>query len=184
MNKSFKFTGGLVVAAASLLAAHSAQAAIDVTFDVADSNIGAGIYAFDLSGVMVPPTPTYQSEFDLTELANPAPGGVHNTMIPVGINGEPTGWNFYQSTESEVQWYFDNTSGAVNGTFVIDASANLSGTLDWQLAVPGITADNASGTVTIAVPEPGQYGLGAGLAAFGLIVVTGLTRSRRTTVLA
>ncbi len=177
MNQSFKFPGGLIIVGACVLAAGSAHAAIDVTFDAADSNISAGIYAFDLTGVMTPPPPTFESVFDFTDLANPAAGGVHNTQNPVGVISNPTGWNMYQTTLSEVQWYFENTSGGVDGTFKIQASPNLSGTLDWQLSVSGISQDNGSGTVTI-VPEPMEYGFVGGAAALGLVVFSGWRRSR------
>lgn len=184
MKKSSKLSGGLVAASVYILAAGSAPAAINATFDAADSNVGAGIYVFDLSGVMTPPPPTFESTFDFTGLANPAVGGVHNTQDPVDVIFNPSGWNMNQSTLNEVQWYFENTSGGVNGAFEIQASPNLSGTFNWQLSVPGLSQDNANGTITIAVPEPIQYGFVGGAAALGLVAFSGWRRSRSQAQLA
>jgi hypothetical protein len=166
---SFKKIVGLVAAtAASLTVANSANAAIQFTFDATDSNIGAGIYAFDLSGV--PTLPTYNSDFSLQywNLLSPSPG---NTLNPVEDFAAPSGWNASNNSEGTALWYFENTSGAYNGTFEVKATPNLYGTLDWTLAVSGISADDASGTVTIAaVPEPAEYGAFCGLV--GLVFAT------------
>jgi hypothetical protein len=172
---SFKKIVGLVVAtAASLTVASSASAAIQFTYDATDSNVGAGIYAFNLSGV--PTLPTVLSDLSLQywDLLSPSPG---NTLNPVGDFAAPSGWNASNNSEGTALWYFENTSGAFNGTFKVQATANLYGPLMWTIAVSGIPADNASGNVTIAaVPEPAEYGLICGLAG---LVATAFSRLRR-----
>src|SRR5271163_3629258 len=105
MNFPLKSIARMVLATAALLTAHSADAAIQVTFDAADSNIGEGIYAFDLSNVPASPTPAYNSVFDFTGLANPAAGGVDNGVDPVVLMGAPTGWNYDVATPNVAEWY-------------------------------------------------------------------------------
>jgi len=169
----------MILASAALLAAHSVEAAIQVTFDAANSNIGAGIYTFDLLNVPTSPIPAYNSVFDFTGLAKPAAGGIYNALDPVVSKGAPTGWNYDVTTPNVAEWYFDNTAGAVNGIFENQMTPNLSGTINWQLAVPGNNADTAIGTVAITVPEPGQYGEIGGLIAFGLVTFAACRRSRQ-----
>jgi hypothetical protein len=180
MNLPLKLTARIILATAGLLAAHSAEASIQVAFDTANSNIGAGIYAFDLLNVPTSPIPTYNSVFDFTGLANVAAGGVDNALDPVVSMSAPTGWNYDVTTLNVAEWYFENTAGVVNGIFEIKMTPNLSGTFNWQLAVPGINADTTSGTVVIAVPEPGQYGKIGGLAAFSLVTFSACRRSRQS----
>jgi hypothetical protein len=144
------------------LCAMSARAAIEVTFDPTDSDIAAGQYDFVLSGVPTSPAPTYNSVFDIYDWAAP---GIGNTLNPIQSDSSPSGWNLPSNDSNNARWDFENTSGAVNGLFVVTASPNLQGTLSWTLEVPGITQDNASGTVAVAIPEPQTY---ATWAAFAL----------------
>jgi hypothetical protein len=166
------FKGWLVVGAVGVLAACSAKAAIDVTFDSADSNIGAGLYAFDLSGVPTTPTPTYESQFELYNFDNPT--GIQNMLDPLVADSSPTGWSANGPNDiNSVRWYFDyetwpTVPGAVDGTFVVQATPNLNGTLNWNFADSG-NSEDVSGTATIvATPEPTSVGcllLGSGILA-------------------
>src|ERR1700677_3770730 len=148
MKKRKNFGGLLVVTAMSLAAASSVNAAIEVSFDATDSNIGNGIYAFDLSGVTT--TPSFNSVFELlnwTFIGNSA---------TIGNDGAPSGWIFDTGNTSLAQWDFDNPSGSANGIFEVTATPNLQGTIKWNLEVPDPGSETANGTVTIAsVPEPG-----------------------------
>ncbi|MGA2248626.1 MAG: hypothetical protein ABSH48_27030 [Verrucomicrobiota bacterium] len=77
----------LAVTLISLVAADSANAAIQVTFDAADSNIAAGQYDFDLTGLTA--APTYNSTFELLNLFT-----IGNSQNPLGEVSAPTGWSY------------------------------------------------------------------------------------------
>jgi len=161
----------LLIAAAGLVAASSAKASIEVTFDATDSNIAAGIYAFDLSGVTQ--TPTFNSTFELLNWDNPT--GVHNSLNPLVDKGSPSGWGSEAFTIGVAEWVY--SSGADNGTFEVKATPDLSGVLNWNLAVPGINSETVNGTVTIpAIPEPGTFA--AGFAALTGAILLPLKRNR------
>jgi hypothetical protein len=152
-----------MVAAMSLAAAGSSNAAIEVTFDAADSSISSGLYAFDLSGVtLAAGNGSYNSDFVLQywTLLSPAPG---NTLDPLVSEGSPSAWNLNNNSEDVAEWYLENTSGNANGTFVVQATPNLYGSITWTLQMPDPSTD-ISGTVNIVpVPEPAT--LFAGVAA-------------------
>jgi hypothetical protein len=168
----FRKIGSLAGAtAASLVAVHSANAAVQVTFDAVDSNIAGGLYAFDLSGIPSANPVTYNSSFEMEfwDLLSPSPG---NTAT-LTSSAAPSGWSYFlPGSTATSEWYFENTSGASNGTFIVKASPNLHGTLDWNFTDSG-NAENISGTVTIAaVPEPALYGVFGGAAGLlGAILV-------------
>jgi hypothetical protein len=171
--RSFKlFKGWLVIAAVGMLAAGSARAVIYVNFDLGLSDIGAGSYAFDLGGVATSPTPTYNSQFTLYNFST-----IGNVLNPVVATAEPSGWSLNGPNDvNSVRWYFHYQSyptipGGVDGTFIVQATPNLLGTINWQYAAPG--QPSGSGTVTIAaVPEPAS----AGLLLLGLVALVGVRR--------
>ena len=147
----------LLAASASILRANGA---ITVAFDSADSNVGAGLYAFRLSGVPVSPTPTFNAEFDLLNFFT-----IGNTANPLQATSSPTGWSLNGPNDiNSVRWYFQNTSGAVNGIFEITGTPNLHGDVTWRFADPGHA--NVVGTANISAfaPEPASFGLTGGVA--------------------
>lgn len=76
-------------------------------------------------------------------------------MNPLVSQASPSGWNLNNNTIDVAKWFFENTFGPADGIFEVKATPNLSGTIDWNLAVPGINSETANGKVTIApVPEP------------------------------
>jgi hypothetical protein len=102
-------------------------------------------------------------------LLSPSPGNTVNLTSP----SAPSAWNlFIGPNEPTAEWYLENTSGTANGTFYVQASPNLYGTLDWYVMQPDPSV-NDSGTVVIAAPEPGT--LFAGFAALAPV----LARYRR-----
>jgi len=158
----------LSMTAVTLVAAGSANAAIQVTFDAADSNIATGHYDFDLTGLTA--VPTYNSTFELLDLSL-----IGNTQSPMGEVSSPSGWVSGSANIDLTEWYFQNTSGSYNGFFDITATSNLKGTIDWNLAVPGGTSDN--GTVYIgAAPESPATGMFMGCGALTPIGLAFLKR--------
>lgn len=98
-------------------------------------------------------------------------------LNPLVATAEPSGWSLNGPNDvNSVRWYFDYQSyptipGGVDGTFIVQATPNLVGTINWQYAAPGQTS--GSGVVTItAVPEPAS----AGLLLLGLGVLVGVRR--------
>ena len=166
-----------------LVAASSANASIEVTYDAAASTPSTGTYAFVLSGVPTTPVPTSGSTFELldwTLVGNSA------TMV---LDSAPSGWSADVGNTSLDEWLFKNTAGNVNGMFTVTATPNLNlpGTtlpdiLHWSLAVPGISGDTTSGLV--AVPEPGEYGLLFGVMGLAMSTVAGLRRNKSNIQLA
>ena len=154
------------------------NAAITLTFDSADSDISAGLYAFDLLGVPTSPTPTYNSQFTLF---NVAPTGNTATLVN---SGAPSGWNLSGPNDTtSARWYFENTAGAVNGIFEITGTPNLHGMIDWQYAAPD--QNDISGPVTIGLataPEPAVCGVAGGLGA--LVLCAGWRRPKLLRALA
>jgi len=133
------------------LASATVRAAVNVTFDHADSNIGAGLYAFTLSGAVQPAT--FNSTFDVFNWFL-----LGNTLNPLQDQSAPSGWNVTGPNDiNNAQWFYQNTAGLVNGVFEVIATPNLHGTLSWRFADSG-HSENVSGTVTItSVPEPASY---------------------------
>jgi hypothetical protein len=154
----------ILASAIALAAVIPAKASISLTFDAADSSIATGIYAFDLTGITT--TPTFNSTFELLNFTT-----IGNTVNPLVSLASPTGWSLNNNTIDVAEWFFQNTAGGANGVFEVQATPGLSGTIHWNLAVPGNNSETANGTVTIApIPEAGT--LIAGLAALsGAVLV-------------
>jgi hypothetical protein len=153
------------IAALAIGSGVRAGAAIQLTYVAADSNVGAGVYAFDLTGVPTSPTPTYNSDFELEYFST-----IGNT-VTLSSDGAPTGWNPGIYNTSVAEWYFQNTSLLVNGIFEVQASPNLNvngGMIFWDYADSG-NNENVSGFV--GVPEPTSMAEFAGLSALGLCSV-------------
>jgi hypothetical protein len=141
-----------------------AHAAIDLAFDPALSNIGAGDYAFDFSGVTL--TPGFNARLDLLHFTV-----IGNTLNPLGAVASPSGFNYFSGDSDVIYWLFENTSGAYNGVFTVHATPNLHGSIDWKFADPGIAAGlpdahgaiATSGTANVVavVPEPSTFYAGA-----------------------
>jgi len=147
----------VALAAMGMVAAGSANAAIQVTFDAAASNIGAGQYDFTITGITA--VPTYDSTFELLYFST-----IGNKQSPLGEVSAPTGWDAGPATIDLAEWYFQSTAGNYNGNFDITATPNLKGNITWDLAISGGTS--ASGTVYIgAVPESSVTGVCTGTAA-------------------
>ena len=151
-----------------------ANGAISLTFDPANSNVGDGLYAFDLAGVPVSPTPTFNSQFDLRNFSP-----ILNTLNPIQALSAPTGWSLNGPNDvNSVRWYFEALNGAVNGVFKIEATADLHGTINWDYQDPG-NGTSLSSIVTIPVlviPEPAFLGLTSGAALLSLIVGSSWSR--------
>ncbi|HLH53105.1 MAG TPA: hypothetical protein VKY92_05760 [Verrucomicrobiae bacterium] len=160
--------------------ASTASAAVSLTFDAADSNIGAGLYDFLLSGA--PSTATlanYNSTFTITGWAAPSIGNNQTIVSTVA----PSAWNLTQNDSNNAKWILESTTSpnnVVNGRFEVQAKPNLQGTLAWQFAWPGDNTYTTSGNVMISVvPEPAVYAYSA---AAMLLAVLG-TQSRRRRLL-
>lgn len=158
----------LMALAAGLMAV-SANAAVSVSFDAADSNIGAGLYDFTLSGAPASATLSdFNSTFTITGWAAPAVGNSASLLA----TRAPSAWNLTQNDSNNARWILESytaPNNAVDGRFEVRGTPNLHGTLLWQLAwLPGNAGFTGSGNVTIgAVPESGGYGL---FAVAGLLV--------------
>jgi len=150
-----------------ILSSSSARAAVNVTFDPADSNIGAGLYAFTLSGAVSPAT--FNSTFDVFNWFV-----LGNALNPLQDQSAPSGWNVTGPNDiNNAQWFYQNIAGTVNGIFKVIATPNLQGTLSWRFADAG-NSEDASGSVTITpVPEPTLYGQAS--AAFIVVCMVGLS---------
>jgi hypothetical protein len=164
---------GLAVA----LMSRPLHAAVSVSFDAADSNIGAGFYDFMLSGA--PSTAVFadfNSSFNITGWAAPAIGNNMTLVSKVA----PSAWNVPSDTLNEAVWALQSTTppnNVVDGRFEVQAKPNLHGTLNWQFNWPADNTLSASGMVVIsAVPEPRAYGLVAGAGLLGLFVAVGSPR--------
>lgn len=170
------FNGILVGIALTLFSAHSAKAQGYVSFDAADSDFGAGLYYFDLAGVTIVSAgiPGIQlsvgSPFAFSNFA-----AIGNTDA-LGAISSPSGWHSLPSPDAdEVLYQLNQLSWVYNGTFVISATPDLSGTINWSFGSLG--GPSLSGTVDISpVPEPATLGL------FGFGVILFMIRmNRRTT---
>ena len=157
MKTNIKTRYWVALTAIGLVAAGSANAAIQVTFDAAASNIGAGQYDFTITGITA--VPTYDSTFELLYFST-----IGNKQSPLGEVSAPTGWDAGPATIDLAEWYFQSTAGNYNGNFDITATPNLKGNITWDLAISG--GASASGTVYIgAVPESSVTGVCTGAAA-------------------
>ena len=166
-----------MVVAAGCWSSSRVEAAVSVNFDSADSNIGAGLYAFTLVGA--PTTAVFgnfNSTFTITGWAAPSIG---NDVVIASIQA-PSAWNLPQNTSNDAEWDLQSTSppnNVVDGLFEVQAKANLHGQLLWQLGWPADNTYTSSGFVTIsAVPEPGTYGVLTATVLLGLVIAE---RSRR-----
>lgn len=178
--RTFKFSKGILAAVAlTFFAAHSAKSQGTVSFDAADSDFGAGLYYFDLTDVTIVSVgiPGVQlsvgSPFAFSNFA-----ALGNTDT-LGTVSSPSGWHSFPNTDTdEVQYQLNQLSRVYNGTFVISASPNLDGTINWSFG--GVGGPPLSGTVTIApAPEP------AALALFGIgavLFIIRLARPSRSTM--
>ncbi len=136
--------------------------AVSVAFDPTDSNVGAGLYDFILSGAPASATlANYNSAFTITGWA--APGIGNNVTIMSTM--APSAWNLTQNDSNNAKWLLESTtapSNSVDGRFEVQAKPGLSGSSTWQLAWPGDNTYSASGFVFIpAVPEPAPFGVSA-----------------------
>jgi hypothetical protein len=145
--KISKLSKGILVAVSlTLFAAHSANSQGYVSFDAADSDVGAGLYYFDLTGVDT--SQLVGSPFALSGFT-----AIGNTQT-LGSVLSPSGWHDFPYNDTDQALYQRNPLSTIyNGLFEISATPNLTGTIDWSFGdVGGIPL---SGTATIAsVPEP------------------------------
>jgi hypothetical protein len=168
----------LVLLAAALITA-SANAAVSVSFDAADSNIGAGLYDFTLAGAPANAVfADFNSTFTLTGWAAPAVG---NNIVLVSTMA-PSAWNLTQNDSNNAKWILESYTGpnnVVDGRFEVRGTPNLNGSLLWQFAWPGDNTYTSSGNVLIsAVPESEGYGPLAAAALFALVAVPSWRRLR------
>jgi hypothetical protein len=146
-----------------------ANAAVSVTFDAADSNIGTGHYDFILSGAPASAAfGDFNSTFSLLHWAS-----LGNTAT-LQETLSPSAWNLpLNATIDVAKWTlqsYTSPNNVVDGRFEVVGTANLNGTLLWQLNWPGNNTFSSSGNVTIgAVPEPATYGATAGLGLLALL---------------
>ena len=145
------------------------HAAVSVSFDGADSSLGAGLYDFILSGAPASATiANYNSAFTLTGWSAPAIG---NDVTLVSTRA-PSAWNLTENDPNNAKWILESTSSPYNevdGRFEVQGKANLQGVLTWQFSWPGDNSYSGSGLVTIsAIPEPAIY---SALSATGLLAL-------------
>lgn len=166
--KISKLSKGILVAVAlTLFAAHSASAQGYVSFDAAASDVGAGLYCFDLTGVTIISYPGIGSSIQLS-VGSPFSfssfAAIGNTQN-LGAISSPSGWHSFPNTDTDGALYqLNQLSWVYNGTFEISATPNLSGTIDWSFG--GLNGTPLSGTATItSAPEP------TSLALFSIAVV-------------
>ena len=138
----------------------SASAAITLTFDSANSNVGNGLYAFDLAGVATSPVPTFNSEFQFFQVFT-----IGNSVNPIQVIKSPSGWSLSGPNDiNTAQWFFQNTSGDVNGLFEFRASPNLHGTISWRYLDPAHQSITSTISIPFAVvPEPTIFGIAGGV---------------------
>jgi hypothetical protein len=158
----------IMVVVVGLAAASSAKAAISITFDAAASNVGAGLYDFQLNETLG--TPDYGSTFFLDNW----PGST-----PLGIVSAPTGWTTLYDTSSLAEWEWTASSGSPNGIFVVKTTPNLDVTIEAQLSSDDLGGGAVSDTVYVAtVPEPAQCGFACGVMGLVFSTIWGLRRSK------
>ena len=169
----------LLIAALGLTA-FNLPAAVSVNFDAADSNIGAGLYDFILSGA--PATAAFanfNSTFTLTGWAAPAIGNNITLVSTVA----PTAWNLTQNDSNNAKWILESftpPNNSVDGRFEVRGKPGLHGSLTWQFAWPGDNTFSSSGTVVIsAVPEPTAYGLSVAT-VLAILLLLGACRNSRS----
>jgi hypothetical protein len=156
-----------VILAAAVIAV-SANAAVTVSFDAADSNIGAGRYDFTLAGAPASAVfANYNSKFTIFGWF---PLG--NSVNPLVDNLSPSAWTPSASDINDAVWVvtsYTPPNNLVDGRFEVMGTPNLHGSLSWQFAWPADNTYTSSGKVLISVvPEPHGYGP---LAAAGLLAL-------------
>ena len=166
------FTGIFIAVALTLFATHSVSAQGYVSFNAANSDVGAGLYHFDLTGVTIISFPSFDSSIQLS-VGGPFSfsgfAAIGNTQT-LGSVLSPSGWHDFPYNDTDSALYqLNQFSWVYNGTFVLSATPNLTGTIDWSFG--GLNGTPLSGTVTItSVPEPTP------LALFNITVVLLLGR--------
>ena len=148
-------------------ATHSASAQGYISYDAADSDVGAGLYYFDLTGVTIVSYPGIGSGIQLSvggpfEFSGFAAIGNTQTL---GSVSSPSGWHDFPYNDTDSALYqLNQLSWVYNGTFEISATPNLSGSIDWSFG--GLNGTPLSGTAVItSAPEP------TSLAFFGIAAV-------------
>jgi hypothetical protein len=166
--KISKLSKGILVAAVlTLSATHSTSAQGYVSFDAANSDVGAGLYYFDLTGVTIVSYPGIGSSIQLSvggPFAFSGFAAIGNTQT-LGSVSSPSGWHDFPYNDTDGALYqLNQLSWVYNGTFEISATPNLSGTIDWSFG--GLNGTPLSGSTTItSAPEP------TSLALFSIAVV-------------
>jgi hypothetical protein len=157
-----KLSKGILVAVAlTLFATHSASAQGYVSFDAADSDVGAGLYYFDLTGVTIVSYPDIGSDIQLSvggPFAFSGFAAIGNTQT-LGSVLSPSGWHDFPNNDSDGALYqLNQLSWVYNGTFEISATPNLSGAIDWSFGGGPNGTPSGSATIT-SVPEPTSLAL-------------------------
>ena len=161
---------------AAALGSSPARAAVSVSFDASDSDIGAGLYDFILTGAPGNASlANYNSAVTITGWAAP---GIGNDITLVSTLA-PSAWNVTQNDSNNAKWILESTTApndVVDGRFEIQGTPNLHGSLSWQFAWPGDNTYTSSGLITIAVvPETETCGV---IAAWLLVGLLALNRAR------
>jgi hypothetical protein len=155
------FSGSLIAVALNLLVTFSGVSQGYVSFDSADSNPGAGIYSFFLSGVSLDMagSPYQLSDFTLSGFSA---AGNTQALEPIG----PSDWGFIGSDIDTIQYQPSVVISDLNlnGPLEISTTPNLSGSITWSFdffIVPGSPVPpTISGDVSISsVPEPSSVTL-------------------------
>jgi len=170
------FRGSLIAGALNLLVTFSGVSQGYVSFDSADSNPGAGIYSFLLSGVSLDMagSPYQLSDFTLSGFSA---AGNTQALEPIG----PSDWGFIGSDMDTIQYQPSVVISDLNlnGPLEVSATPNLSGSIAWSFdffIVPGSPVPPSfSGTVSIdTVPEPSSLALIS--IATTLLIIRSFTR--------
>ena len=147
----------LVAVAMTLFDTHPANTQGYISFDAANSDVGAGLYYFNLTDVTILVKPGMDTGIELSAgrpLTFSGFASIGNTQ-DIGYISSPAGWPalFPRSDMDSALYEIDPLKWVYNGTFIISATPNLSGTINWSFGE--LNGMPLSGSATInSVPEP------------------------------
>jgi len=159
----------ICVLAALLGLAPRSSKAQSLTFDSANSNIGAGLYDFDFvfNGLYNFPSPGARN--GSTDLYLSGFSAIGNTQNPLTYISAPSAWIFISDNGDHMYWDY-YSAGTRNGDFVVEGTPNLSGNIAWTLTTKTIPIGsdplgtipkivNLNGNTSIEpAPEPSTLG--------------------------
>src|ERR1035441_662725 len=154
------FRVSLIAVALNLVVTFSGVSQGYVSFDSADSNPGAGIYSFLLSGVSsdMAGSPYQLSDFTLSGFS--AAGNTQTLRMVAG----PSAWGLVASDTGVMQFQVSPFFSGLNGVLKISATPNISGSITgsfgFWLVIGSPVPPTISSTVSVnPVPEPSSFTL-------------------------